>query len=139
MLRLLLLISLFGMSNSMSEQTYNLAINITNIKEVKGDIKIGIHKRNSNFPRCKAFKELSYKVTKTSMKVVVKDLPKGEYAISLYHDKNSDGKCNTNILGVPKEAYGFSNNYKPILTAPSFDDCKVLLNKDRSISIKLIH
>ena len=112
---------------------------IENINSIEGYIKIGIFDKEEFFlKKGKAFKKYSIKVTKNSETIVIDNLPKGNYAISLYHDKNSDGICNLNILGIPKEPYGFSNNFKPRFTAPDFNDCKFELLKDLSIAIKLI-
>jgi uncharacterized protein (DUF2141 family) len=49
------------------------------------------------------------------------DVPPGTYALAVIHDENMDGKLGTNWLGVPREGYGFSNNAKALLSAPSFD------------------
>ncbi|MEM1262928.1 MAG: DUF2141 domain-containing protein [Pseudomonadota bacterium] len=38
------------------------------------------------------------------------DLPAGKYAIKLYHDANGNGEMDSNMLGLPIEGYGFSNN-----------------------------
>ncbi|MDZ7756077.1 DUF2141 domain-containing protein [Rhodohalobacter sp.] len=29
---------------------------------------------------------------------------------AIYHDKNTNGELDTNLSGIPEEAYGFSNN-----------------------------
>jgi len=50
--------------------------------------------------------------------IVIKDLPKGEYAISVFQDEDFDKECNIGFLGFPKENYGFSNNYRPRFRAP---------------------
>lgn len=34
----------------------------------------------------------------------------GRYAIMAYHDRNGDGRLNTNAVGLPQEPYGFSND-----------------------------
>ena len=54
----------------------------------------------------------------------IKDMNYGEFAIAFYQDVNNDGKCNKNFIGIPVEPYGFSNNFKPALKPPRFDDCK---------------
>jgi len=41
---------------------------------------------------------------------LVKNLSFGEYAVKVFHDENENGELDTNFLGIPKEAYGFSNN-----------------------------
>jgi len=44
----------------------------------------------------------------------------GRYALVMFHDANADGDLNLGPLG-PKEGYGFSNNVRPVLRAPSFE------------------
>ena len=34
----------------------------------------------------------------------------GTYAVSLFHDENSNGKLDTNFLGIPREGVGASND-----------------------------
>ena len=48
------------------------------------------------------------------------DIAPGTYALAVVHDENMNGKLGTNWLGVPTEGYGFSNDTKPLLGAPSF-------------------
>jgi uncharacterized protein (DUF2141 family) len=36
----------------------------------------------------------------------------GTYAISVFHDENSNGKLDTNLLGIPREGVSASNNRK---------------------------
>jgi uncharacterized protein (DUF2141 family) len=48
--------------------------------------------------------------------------PAGSYAPVVLHDENMNGKLDTNWLGVPKEGYGFSNDARASVGAPSFDD-----------------
>ena len=48
------------------------------------------------------------------------DIPPGTYALAVVHDENMNGKLDTNLLGVPTEGYGFSNDAKAFLSAPSF-------------------
>ena len=48
------------------------------------------------------------------------DLSPGTYALAVIHDENSDGKLNTNWLGIPTEGYGFSNDARGLLGPPTF-------------------
>ncbi len=117
----------------------NLKVTITNIKVVKGNLIIKIFNNPESFPRNgKPYKVYSKKVTSKVVSVVLKDLKKGKYAISLYHDANADNECNMNFLGIPTESFGFSRNFKPTFSGPSFDDCSIDLKQDMSIKIELI-
>ncbi len=121
-----------------SNENPELTINITNIKILKGEIIIGVFNTDVDFLKeGVAIKNYSIKVDNNTGTLVIKDLPKGDYAISLYHDENSDGICNRNMLGIPKEGYGFSNNIKPKFSAPAYEDCKFSLVNKKVLDIVL--
>jgi len=60
------------------------------------------------------------------------DLPYGNYAIAVYHDKNTNGELDTNLLGIPKEAYGFSNNARGRFGPASWSDAHFKINSAQS-------
>jgi uncharacterized protein (DUF2141 family) len=121
-------------------QSCNLAVTISNLKGSDGEIVFGLYNNKSSFPLLdKQYRLLSTKVKSFSGTYTIKDLPIGEYALAIFHDKNSDSICNTNFLGVPKEGYGFSRNFRPKLSKPTFDDCKFDLKSDTSMTIILIY
>ncbi len=60
------------------------------------------------------------KVRDTQARCDFLDIPPGTYALAVIHDENMDGKLATNWLGVPREGYGFSNDAKASMSAPSF-------------------
>lgn len=47
-------------------------------------------------------------------------IPAGRYAVAVIHDENENHKLDRNFLGIPKEGFGFANNPKVTLSAPSF-------------------
>ncbi|MEO0601452.1 MAG: DUF2141 domain-containing protein [Myxococcota bacterium] len=53
-------------------------------------------------------------------------VPAARIAVAVRHDVDGDGKLDTNLLGIPKEPYGFSNN-APLRTfgPPRFEDASV--------------
>ncbi len=44
----------------------------------------------------------------------------GRYAVRLFHDINGDGRLQSNMLGLPTEPYGFSNDARLQFGPPSF-------------------
>jgi uncharacterized protein (DUF2141 family) len=44
----------------------------------------------------------------------------GRYAIRMFHDVDSDGAMDTNVIGIPTEPIGFSNNAPLQFGPPSF-------------------
>lgn len=49
----------------------------------------------------------------------------GRYAVAVWHDPDSDGKLDTNFLGIPSDAVGSSNNAKGGLGPRKFKDAAV--------------
>ena len=135
---LFLFISLF--TSLFSAENPELTIKISNIEKIKGEIKIGVFNKDKNFLKeSGSIKNYSIKVDKNTATITITDLPKGEYAITMYHDENSDNECNRNFMGIPKEAYGFSNNFKPKFGPPKFNDCKFFLADDKVLNIRMIN
>ena len=60
------------------------------------------------------------KIRESQARCDFQDIPAGTYAIAVVHDENMNGKLDTGFLGVPKEGYGFSNDARALLGAPSF-------------------
>ncbi|SRR5690554_769328 len=125
---------------NVSPKTHDLTIIVDNIEYVGGSIEIGLFNNGEKFlEKDQAYKSLSVKVENSTAKVVVKNLPEGIYAISLYHDINSNGKCDRNFFGIPKEPYAFSNNFKPKFSAPNFEDCEFNLTSNHTVKIQLLN
>jgi uncharacterized protein (DUF2141 family) len=66
------------------------------------------------------------------------DIPPGTYALGVVHDENMNGKLDTKWLGIPREGYGFSNNAKAFLSAPSFSAASFRYDgQDLELTIRL--
>lgn len=61
--------------------------------------------------------------------VTIDSLKFGEYAIRVFHDENKDNVVNTNILGIPTEDYGYSNDASGWFGPPSWEKAKFIFNK----------
>ena len=55
--------------------------------------------------------------------IVFKDIPYGQYALSLLHDMNMNNDMDYNLVGMPTEGWGFSNKRPPVLYKPSWQEC----------------
>jgi uncharacterized protein (DUF2141 family) len=67
------------------------------------------------------------------------DVPEGTYAVAIGHDLNGNRRVDTNFIGLPTEQWGVSNNVRPSLRAPRFDEAsfKVTDAKDVVLDIKV--
>ncbi len=135
---LLLILILFSCSLIVA-QNHSLTVQVTNVKEKKGNMVISIFNNVKSFLKDgEEFIKKTIPVNEHTITITFVDLPSGYYAVALYHDENGDKVCNKNILGIPKEWFGFSKNFSPLLRAPRFDEIKILLQKNDTIPIKMI-
>ncbi|MFD2561503.1 DUF2141 domain-containing protein [Aquimarina rubra] len=128
-------LSTFTVQAQSDENT--IQIQISNIKSSEGTIKIGLYKGEDTFYKT-VFKSVKAQSKKGELNVFFKNIPAGDYAISLYHDKNDNGILDRNMFKIPKEPYGTSNNAKGSFGPPSWEDAKFTV-KDTDVvqSIKL--
>jgi len=115
--------------------SYTLNIKIDNIESKKGYIYISIYNNPNHFlDRKKAYKNI---ILKAQKKIDYKvDLKKGVYAITVFHDENSNGILDRNFFHFPKEGYGFSTN--PFLFGkPTFSDAEFPLKENQIIKIDI--
>lgn len=118
----------------------NLSVEVTNIEEGDGIVHIAMYDSEEAFMDTLAvFRSKSIPVSgQSSVSFSFADVPEGKYAIAVFLDKNENKKLDVNVLGIPKEQYGFSAKKLPKLRAPKFEEVLFPVSeKERAISVKL--
>ena len=57
----------------------------------------------------------------------------GFYAIKMFQDIHRNGKFDTDVLGLPLEPYGFSNNATPFLSEPGFNATRFRVGRGQTV------
>ncbi|WP_420150671.1 DUF2141 domain-containing protein [Spirosoma sp.] len=121
----------------MSPQKTNLKVEIQNVQTLTGSVFVALFKAGSNFPVGKPTEGKKVDATSHSVQTTFSVEP-GEYAVAVFHDENGNGEMDKRVFGIPKEPYGFSNNFRPKMSAPKFSDCQFTVGDGgKSISIAL--
>src|SRR3546814_1728898 len=106
----------------------DLAVLVTGVKNTDGKVAIAVYSSAEGFPKdaSKALRKVMAPIDGAthSAKAVFAGLKPGEYEIAVFHDDNGRGKLDTNFSGIPTKGYGFSNNVRPKMLAPSFDEAR---------------
>jgi uncharacterized protein (DUF2141 family) len=130
----------FPFQKSSKTNTFDLTVKVNSIQNNKGLIEFALYKNPAVFTQAGKTHRLARIDAKVpEVKFQFTNLDAVPYAIVVYHDVNSNKICDKNIFGIPTEAYGFSNNKRPKLSAPTFEECSVKLDKDKTISIKMVY
>ncbi len=99
----------------------DLTIHVTGIRNTSGCIVIALTDSEKSFlgkgPACA---QIRTRIHGPEVMVTLRGLPWKEYAISVFHDENANGTLDRNMKGIPKEAYGYSNNVRGKHGPPSY-------------------
>lgn len=114
-----------------------LTVTVQNVRGQTGTIRIALMKACKKFPACKPT-DTAIIDAKNAVFQKIFNVEPGDYAVAIYHDKNANGELDKRMFGIPKEPYGFSNNFRPRISAPSFGDCKITVGAGgKAISIRV--
>ncbi len=125
-------------SDYITESTASFILEVHGLGKVEGELRIAMFNSQESYTKEPVF-AVVLPVDSTTIVWKVDELPFGEYAIAVYHDKNGNGKLDTNLVGIPKERYGFSNNARGRFGPASWDDSNFsfdAISKEHKIRIK---
>lgn len=117
-------------------------VKILNIRNSTGTVACALFESPTGFPDeylSSATNVMVIKIRKAQARCDFEDIPPGTYAMAVVHDENMNGKLDTNWVGLPTEGYGFSNNAKAVLSAPSFSEASFTYdgqNVDMTMSLQ---
>ena len=128
----LILVSGFGANICLGQQ---LRVVVKNIKSSNGSIRLALYSNEKDFMK----KEFSIAQEKASEgeTVVSVGIPFGTYAIGVIHDSNDNMELDTNLIGVPKEGFGFSNDAMGLFGPPGFDKASFKFDENKEVTINL--
>ena len=98
-------------------------VEVVELRNDNGQVSCSLYSSGDGFPK-EPRKAVAHVVAPASEQKAVCEFPgiaPGRYAVSVYHDENSNGKLDTNFLGIPREGVGASNNARGHMGPPKFD------------------
>lgn len=117
------IVSLTGVPAHAQESHENVIhVDIDGLRSDRGQVLCALFSSPADFPK-KADRALARTKSQISGRHATCEflgVPSGNYAVSVFHDENSNGRLDTNFLGIPREGVGASNNAKGHLGPPKF-------------------
>lgn len=119
----------------------DVILKIENINTTHGVIRLAIYDSEENYNTDNPLQLKTIEKTNVKDKSITLnlDLPKGVYAIKVLDDINKNTKMDYNLVGIPKEGYGFSNYYHSGVALPKFNELSfsVKPNQKNLVLVKL--
>ena len=112
----------------------SLEMEINNLESNEGPIYIRILDENENPVIVGTSPVINY-----SAEISFDSIFPGKYAIQFFHDENENQKMDFNLIGIPKEKFGSSNDVKPILGPPKFEKMLFEIYEDKKIVMKPVN
>jgi uncharacterized protein (DUF2141 family) len=112
-----------------------LKVVVQNVQAGKGSVVVSLYNEEKTFLK----KPIASQIQKAEAGVIVFSftIPPGEYAVAAYQDLNDNKKLDAGMFHIPKEPYGFSNHYRPTLSAPHFEPCLITITGSTTSVIDL--
>nr|WP_298995686.1 DUF2141 domain-containing protein [uncultured Allomuricauda sp.] len=125
-----LLLPVFALSQ------HTLSVTVYNVPSSQGKVSVAMYDSASSFLKFDEVAKSGSASAKEGMTVLtLEDVPEGEYAIALFHDKNGNDVLDTNWLGIPKEKVAFSKAKMRTFGPPKYEDCTFEVTSDGKISV----
>ena len=100
-----------------------LVVRITGLSDPLGQVGCSLFAGPAGFPKDSAgARQLWQAADAKGVTCRYSDVPEGTYAVSIGHDLNGNKRVDANFMGLPTEQWGVSNNARPNLRAPRFDE-----------------
>ena len=140
MKKLFIILSIFIVTAT--AQAGTLTVVAKGLKNSKGVVQFSLYNKDGSIPDKKLNKYYKIQRVEISNKeavAVFTNLPKGRYAVSVFHDENSNGKIDKGLV-MPVEGIGLSN-FKSVnlFNPPNFKKASFLLDSNKKIVIGMIY
>src|SRR5215470_9324162 len=98
-------------------------VEVVGLHSDKGQVICALYSSRDGFPKQneKAVARVSSAITQKQAVCEFSEIAPGTYAISVFHDENSNGKLDTKFMGIPREGVGASNGAKGHFGPPKFE------------------
>ena len=101
----------------------DIVVVVMGVRTEKGEVGCALFRSPVGFPGDteKATAQM-HKASVGSVECKFENAAPGTYAVAVFHDLNGDRKVDKNMIGMPTEDWGVSNNVHPRFRTPRFDE-----------------
>ena len=113
----------------------DVVVEVGNVPVARGEVLVALCTRETYLtPACPYGGRTPAEAGTT--RVLVRGVRPGTYAVLAFQDLNGNGVLDRNLLGIPTEPFGFSNDARGRFGPPGFDAAAVKI-PDRPVTIRL--
>ncbi|MGK7867613.1 DUF2141 domain-containing protein [Falsiroseomonas sp. E2-1-a20] len=115
-----------------------LRVAVTGATSTTGQVGCALYAGEAGFPTDAASAiQLWQPANPAGVTCRFENLRPGSYAVAASHDVNGNRRTDTNFFGIPTEDWGVSNNVRPTLRAPRFNEAAVQVPDGAPVAIEI--
>ncbi|CAH0159533.1 hypothetical protein SRABI118_00724 [Massilia sp. Bi118] len=112
-------------------------VRVTAVEGGKGTLRVAVCDRERFLKQC------AYTASSPAREgenvIAVPNVPKGSWAVLVYQDENGNAELDRNLIGIPKENYGFSRDARGKFGPPGFDDAAIEVKDEVTVASVRLH
>ncbi len=109
------------------DATASLTIRVVGLTSADGHVRIAVFESEDSWLENAAY-EAVLEASDPTVEWTIANLPLGDYAVAVFHDLNGNGLQDRNIVGMPTEPYGFSNEARSLLGPASWREAVFVIS-----------
>lgn len=108
----------------------DLAIDLSGIRVAEGHLMVSLVDASAGWnDQAPPVQATRVPAVQGATRIVFEDVAPGTYGVMVLHDQNDNGKLDTNLVGMPIEGYGFSNNPR-VMRKPTWEEARFEMAAD---------
>jgi len=115
----------------------DLSLSVADGPAADATLYVALYSDAASYADSKAVASQTAPMQDGKARLVFAGLAPGRYALRAFADENGNGKLDTNLMGMPIERYGFSNDAKGNRAAPDFEAAAIAVDADLQTVIHL--
>lgn len=112
-------------------------VHVSQVAAGKGKINVAVCDRERFLKQCAYTASMPARGGENV--IAVPGVPKGTWAVLVYQDANENGELDRNLIGIPKENYGFSRDAAGKFGPPGFDDAAIQVSDEVTVAAVRLH
>ena len=114
-----------------------IEVRVSNVAGGKGTVNVAVCDKERFLKQCAYSASVPAQAGETV--VLIEGVPPGTWAVLAYQDENENKELDRNVIGIPKENYGFSRDAKCAFGPPSFEAAAIQVSGDRAAAAIRLH
>ena len=124
-------------AKAQTEPVAIVRIEVSTFRNMTGALSCRLFTRPADFPDGEGMATQRAAISATQASCAFANLAPGTYAVAVVHDENGNGRLDRNVLGIPTEGYGVSNNRTYALSSPRWEESKFTVAAQDTVLLRV--